>query len=226
LIVAPLDAPASILERREALRWRSKAAPAPVVGAPGEFASMERRRTKRNDQENLFVRATVSGHSDFAGLYDRPIVAGRMIKDNINTDWALMIGALVFLFRIIVGLVILAATWFVFDRINDRNTEIIVATIGLLYSFIFIISRRLQHFGLTIFSFFGRTASYIERIPYDHVMRDEVGMRTPGGYTFLNVLFAALIEILCLYRLFSSLLGRGWDTLSEPIRALLHSVNF
>jgi hypothetical protein len=175
---------------------------------------------------NLFVRATVSGHSDFAGLYDRPIAAGRMIKDNINTDWALMIGALVFLFRIIVGLVILAATWFVFDRIQDRNTEIIVATIGLLYSFIFIISRRLQHFGLTIFSFFGRTASYIERIPYDHVMRDEVGMRTPGGYTFLNVLFAALIEILCLYRLFSSLLGRGWDTLSEPIRALLHSVNF
>ena len=51
-------------------------------------------------------------------------------------------------------------------------------------------------------------------------------MRTPGGYTFLNVLFAALIEILCLYRLFSSLLGRDWDTLSEPIRALLHSVNF
>lgn len=149
-----------------------------------------------------------------------------MIKDNINTDWALMIGALVFLFRIIVGLVILAATWFVFDRIQDRNTEIIVATIGLLYSFIFIISRRLQYFGLTVFSFFGRTSSYVERIPYDNVMRDEVGMRTPGGYTFLNVLFAALIEILCLYRLFSSLLGRGWDTVSEPIRALLHSVNF
>jgi hypothetical protein len=57
-----------------------------------------------------------------------------------------MIGALVFLFRLIVGLVILAGTWFVFDNINDRNTEIIVATIGLLYSFIFIISRRLQYF--------------------------------------------------------------------------------
>ena len=51
-------------------------------------ASMKRRRTKRNDQENRFVRATVSGHSNFAGLYDRPIAAGRMIKDNINTDWA------------------------------------------------------------------------------------------------------------------------------------------
>jgi hypothetical protein len=57
-------------------------------------------------------------------------------------------------------------------------------------------------------------------------MRDEVGLRTPGGYVFLNVLFAALIEILCLYRLFSSLLSRGWDILSEPIRTLLHSANF
>jgi len=138
-----------------------------------------------------------------------------------------MIGALVFLFRIIVGLIILAATWFIFDNIHDRNTEIIVATIGLLYSFVFVISRRLQYFGLTLFSFFGRTSSYIQRIPYDHTMRDEVGLPAPpAGYTFLNVLFAALIEILCLFRLFSSLLGRGWDTLSEPIRALLHSVSF
>ncbi len=137
-----------------------------------------------------------------------------------------MIGALVFLFRLIVGLVILAGTWFVFDNINDRNTEIIVATIGLLYSFIFIISRRLQYFGLTLFSFFGRTSSYVQRIPYDHVMHDEVGLRTHGGYTFLNVIFAALIEILCLYRLFSSLLGRGWETLSEPIHALIRSANF
>jgi hypothetical protein len=56
-------------------------------------------------------------------------------------------------------------------------------------------------------------------------MRDEVGLPTPAGYTFLNVLFAALIEFLCLYRLFSSLLGRGWDTLSEPLRTLLHSTN-
>ena len=137
-----------------------------------------------------------------------------------------MIGALVFLFRIIVGLVILAGTWFVFDNIHDRNTEIIMATIGLLYSFIFIISRRLQYFGLTIFSFFGRTSSYVQRIPYDHVMRDEVGLRAPGGFTFINVLIAALIEILCLYRLFSSLLGRGWETLSEPIHALLRTANF
>jgi hypothetical protein len=150
-----------------------------------------------------------------------------------------MLSALVVLFRIVAGLVILAGAWFVFDNIHDRNTEIIVATIGLLYSFIFIISGRLQYFGLTVFSFFGRTSSYVQKIPYDHVMRDEVGLQTPRSFTFLNVLFAALIEILCLFRLFSSLLGRtsllgrAWEALSEPIRsvlapilALLHSANF
>jgi hypothetical protein len=135
-----------------------------------------------------------------------------------------MFSALVFLFRVVAGLVILAATWFVFDKIHDRNTEIIIATIGLLYSFIFIISGRLQYFGLTAFSFFGRTSSYVQKIPYDHMMRDEVGLRVPGGSTFLNLIFAGLIEVLCLFRLFSSLLGQGWDTLSEPIRTLLQTV--
>jgi hypothetical protein len=150
-----------------------------------------------------------------------------------------MLSALVVLFRIVAGLVILFGAWFVFDNIHDRNTEIIVATIGLLYSFIFIISGRLQYFGLTVFSIFGRTSSYVQKIPYDHVMRDEVGLRTRHSFAFLNVLFAALIEILCLFRLFcsllgrTSLLGRGWDALSEPIRALLdpivtllHAANF
>ena len=141
-----------------------------------------------------------------------------------------MFSALVVLFRLVAGLVILAASWFVFDNIHDRNTEIIIATIGLLYSFIFVISGRLQYFGLTLFSFFGRTSSYVQKIPYDHMMRDEVGVQNPGASTFLNLIFAALIEILCLLRLFSSLLGRGWDTLSEPIRmalsTLLQSAHF
>jgi hypothetical protein len=135
-----------------------------------------------------------------------------------------MFSALVVLFRLVAGLVILAATWFVFDNIHDRNTEIIIATIGLLYSFIFVISGRLQYFGLTLFSFFGRTSSYVQKIPYDHMMRDEVGVRNPGVSTFLNLIFAALIELLCLFRLFSSLLGRGWDTLSEPIRTALSTL--
>ena len=136
-----------------------------------------------------------------------------------------MFSALVVLFRLVAGLVILAATWFVFDNIHDRNTEIIIATIGLLYCYIFVISGRLQYFGLTVFSFFGRTTSYVQKIPYDHVIGDEVGLRTPRGSTFLNLIFAALIEILCLFRLFSSLLGRGWDMLSEPIRTLIQSVH-
>ena len=137
-----------------------------------------------------------------------------------------MFSALVFLFRLVAGLVILAGTWFVFDNIHDRNTEIIMATIGLLYSFIFLISGRLQYFGLTVFSFFGRASSYVQKIPYDHMMRDEVGLRSSQGSTFLNVIFAALIELLCLFRLFASLLGRGWDTVSEPIRTLLQSAKF
>lgn len=135
-----------------------------------------------------------------------------------------MFSALVFLFRLVAGLVILAAAWFVFDTIHDRNTEIIVATIGLLYSFIFIVSGRLQYFGLTVFSFFGRTSSYVQKIPYDDMIRDEVGLRTPRGSTYLNLIFAALIELLCLFRLFSSLLGRGWDTLSEPIHTIVDTL--
>jgi hypothetical protein len=137
-----------------------------------------------------------------------------------------MVGVIIFLVRFIVGLVIVFGAWFVLDNIHDRNTEIIVAMIGLLYAFIFIISRRLQYFGLTIFSFFGRTTSYIQKVPYDDVMRDEIGLPTDGKYVFLNVTFAALIEILCLFRLFSSLLGRGWDSLFEPIRPLLDFANF
>ena len=143
-----------------------------------------------------------------------------------------MFSALVALFRIVAGLIILAGAWFVFDNIHDRNTEIIMATIGLLYSFIFVISGRLQYFGLTVFSFFGRTSSYVQKIPYDQVMREEVGLHARRDFTFLNVIFAALIELLCLFRLFSSLLGpasvlgRAWETLSEPIRTLLHSINF
>ena len=135
-----------------------------------------------------------------------------------------MFSALVVLFRLTAGLVILVGTWFVFDTIHDRNTEIIVATIGLLYSFIFIVSGRLQYFGLTVFSFFGRTSSYVQKIPYDDMMRDEVGLRKPRGSTSLNLIFAALIEVLCLFRLFSSLLGRGWDTLSEPIHTVVNTL--
>jgi len=132
-----------------------------------------------------------------------------------------MVSAIVFLVRFVAGLVMLFAVWFVLDRIHDRNTEIVVSIIGLLYSFIFMISRRLQYFGLTIFSFFGRTTSYVKDTPYDKILRDEVGVETSGRHLYLNALFAALIELLCLIRLFTSLMGRGWETLSGPIDDIL-----
>jgi len=137
-----------------------------------------------------------------------------------------MVSVLVFLIRFVAGLVMLFVVWFVLDRIHDRNTEIIVATIGLMYSFIFMISRRLQYFGLTIFSFLGHTASYIKHVPYDSILRDEVGVQTSGRHLYLNALFAALIEILCLVRLFTSLMGKGWETLSAPFHDILQQAQF
>jgi hypothetical protein len=119
-----------------------------------------------------------------------------------------MVGAIVFLARLVAGLLALFAVWFVLDNIHDRNTEIIVSTIGLMYAFIFMISRRLRYIGLTISSFFGRTASYIGAAPYGQVPKDEDGLGATSRHLYLNVVFAALIEILCLFRLFRSLTGR------------------
>ena len=107
------------------------------------------------------------------------------------------------------------------DRIHDRNTEIITAAIGLQYAFIFLISRRLDYFGLSVFSAFGRTVSYIRKAPYDQVLRDDIGVASSARHLYLNVLFAALIELLCVFRLFTSLLGFGWNALSTPIDSLI-----
>ncbi len=133
-----------------------------------------------------------------------------------------MYSIVVFGYRVVAGLAVLFFVWFVFDRIRDRNTEIMAALLGLQYSFIFLISRRLEYFGLTIFSFFGRTVSYIQKTPYDQILRDEVGMQTTGRHLYLNVLFAALIEMLCVFRLLASLLGQGWHALSDPINSLIN----
>ena len=137
-----------------------------------------------------------------------------------------MVSAIVFFARFVAGLLSLFVVWFVLDNIHDRNTEIIVATIGLMYAFIFMVTRRLQYFGLTIFSFLGRTTSYIGGAPYDQTVRDEAGLNAMSRHLYVNVVFAALIEILCLFRLFSSLTGRWWHSLSDPIKDVLHSVNF
>ena len=137
-----------------------------------------------------------------------------------------MASALLFFSRIIIGLITIFAIVVVFDTIHDRNTEIIVSAIGLQYSFIFLISRRLQYFGLTVFSFLGRTSSYVQNIPYDQLIRDEAGIPIVSGHLYINVIFAAIIEVICLFRLFTSLFGRGWSLLSDPVHSLLGSALF
>ena len=137
-----------------------------------------------------------------------------------------MASVLMFISRIIIGLIAVLAVWFVLDMIRDRNTEIIVSSIGLLYSFIFVISRRMQYFGLTVFSLFGRASSYIQKVPYDQVIREEAGVPVLTRHLYLNLVFASIIELLCLFRLFTSLLGRGWGLLSDPIHNLLVSARF
>ena len=52
-------------------------------------------------------------------------------------------------------------------------------------------------------------------------------METPGRHLYLNVIFAGMIELLCLFRLFTSLTGSGaWNHLSDPIRGILRSAQF
>jgi len=46
-------------------------------------------------------------------------------------------------------------------------------------------------------------------------------MYTGRRHLYLNVVFAGLAELLCLYRLFASLLGHGWKPLSDPINELI-----
>lgn len=133
-----------------------------------------------------------------------------------------MYSAFVLSYRVVAGLAVLFFIWFVFDRIHDRNTEIIAAILGLQYSFVFLISRRLEYFGLSIFSFFGRSVSYIQRMPYDEILRNEVGMQTTGRHLYLNILFAALTELLCVFRLLTSLVGQGWHALSDQVNVVIN----
>jgi hypothetical protein len=222
------DSPAALYAKPASKKSR----PAPAFPGPRALIVWEDFATLSNlsDCAILIPRAKQLGAALTSAAGQRR-VKGTLIGAEARAKQAarqpagqMMISLSVFLMRLIGGLLVLSVVWFVFDTINDRNTEIIVATLGLLYSFIFMISRRLQYFGLTIFSFFGRTSSYIRHLPYDQILRDEAGIHPSAGrHLYLNVVFAALIEILCLFRLFASLLGRGWEALSAPIHSLLHS---
>ena len=121
--------------------------------------------------------------------------------------------------RLVVGVASVAVAWLVLDTIHDRNTEIIVACVGLLYCFIFVISRRWQYYGLSVFSLFGMTVSRLAGEPYDQTLRNEVGLPPGRGYAFVTIAFAAAIELLCAFRLFTSLLGHGWDRVAAPVHS-------
>ncbi|HXT05722.1 MAG TPA: hypothetical protein VN715_02150 [Roseiarcus sp.] len=123
--------------------------------------------------------------------------------------------------RLAVGAASLAVSFLVLDAIHDRNTEIIVACLGLSYCFTFVVSRRWQYYGLTAVSLFGMTVSWVNSEPYDQATRSSLNLPTHRSYVRVSMFFAALVELLCAYRLLTSLLGHGWERLAAPLRPLL-----
>lgn len=126
-----------------------------------------------------------------------------------------------FIVRLIVGAVSLIVGFVVLDAIHDRNTEIIVACIGLAYCFTFVISRRWQYYGLNAVSLFGMSVSWVDGQPFDQATRTPLKLPLKRSFVVVSIVFAALMELLCAYRLATSLLGHGWERLAEPLRPLL-----
>ena len=130
-----------------------------------------------------------------------------------------------FLLRLIVGGASVAISILVLDAIHDRNTEIVVACLGLTYCFTFVISRRWQYYGLNAVSLFGVTVSWVTSEPFDQSTRDQLNMPRSRSYAVLSIFFAALVELVCAYRLLTTLLGHGWDRLAAPLRPLLDNAD-
>jgi NhaP-type Na+/H+ or K+/H+ antiporter len=126
-----------------------------------------------------------------------------------------------FVVRLIVGVASLIVGFWVLDAIGDRSTEIIVACIGLSYCFIFVISRRWQYYGLSAVSIFGMTVAWVNSEPFDQGARQPLRMPMHRSFVLLSIVFASLMELLCAYRLLTSLIGHGWDRLAGPLRPLL-----
>jgi hypothetical protein len=123
--------------------------------------------------------------------------------------------------RLIVGALSVCVTFVALDAIHDRNTEIVVACIGLTYCFTFVISRRWQYYGLNAVSLFGVTVSWLDAEPFDEGTRRPLKLPTKRSFVVLSIVFAALVELLCAYRLTTSLIGHGWERLAAPLRPLL-----
>ena len=126
-----------------------------------------------------------------------------------------------FVVRLIVGALSLAAAFLALDAIHDRNTEIVVACVGLTYCFTFVISRRWQYYGLNAVSLFGMTVSWLDGEPFDEGTRRPLKLPTRRSFVVLSIVFASAVELLCAYRLLASLIGHGWERLAAPLRPLL-----
>jgi NhaP-type Na+/H+ or K+/H+ antiporter len=126
-----------------------------------------------------------------------------------------------FVVRLIVGALSLVVTFLVLDAIHDRSTEIVVACIGLVYCFTFVISRRWQYYGLNAVSLFGITVSWLDAQPFDDGTRRPLKLPTARSFVVLSIAFASAVELLCAYRLLTSLVGHGWERLATPLRPLL-----
>jgi hypothetical protein len=122
--------------------------------------------------------------------------------------------------RLIIGALSVLASLLVLDQIHDRNTEIIVACIGLAYCFTYVISRRWQYYGLNAVSLFGMTVSWINAEPFDAGVRQQVNLPAKRSLAILSIFFAVIVELICAYRLLTSLIGHGWERLAAPAQAL------
>ena len=129
-----------------------------------------------------------------------------------------MSNVIAFVLRLIVGAASLAAAFLALDAIHDRNTEIVVACVGLAYCFTFVISRRWQYYGLNAVTLFGVTVSWLNSEPFDEGARTRLNMPIRRSYVLVSILFASLVELMCAYRLLTSLIGHGWDRLALPLR--------
>ena len=126
--------------------------------------------------------------------------------------------------RFVVGIVGVVVSFLALDNLHDRNTEIIVACIGLSYCFTFVISRRWQYYGLNTVSLFGMTVSWVGSEPYDAATRQQLNLPTSRNFVIVSIVFAAIVELLCAFRILTSILGHGWERLGGPLRPLFDAI--
>lgn len=124
------------------------------------------------------------------------------------------------IWQVVVGIIALAVIWYVFDSVHERNTEIILAAMGVVYTQLVATARRQRSFVVISLYFFGRLWARMGDEPYDEAAATR-SIKTIARLGNLEAFFLVLIELLCLYRLFTSLSGHGWNILSDPLRTFV-----